>query len=140
MLRIRGLQHHVNGILTARSFHAANGAAELAEAIVAALDYVGVLAVKCSSSMGNCWSTSCADHNSGHWTSTLRTSQFEQQVRAVCVGPGDPSTTVPAVAMVNARRSMGGGGRLAAALADPAASLHLYGKTTATRPQNVTSR
>ena len=128
---------HVNGILDCTVVpYAANGAAELAEAVAAALDYVGVLAVEMFIVDGQLLVNELAPrpHNSGHWTlDAARTSQFEQQVRAVCgVGLGDPSMTVPAVAMVNLLGDLWAGGEpdWSVALADPAASLHLYGKTT----------
>ena len=60
---------------------------------------------RCSSSATTCSSTSWRPrpHNSGHWTlDACVTSQFEQQVRAVCGLPlGDTDAAVPAVAMVN---------------------------------------
>ncbi len=71
------------------------------------------------------------------------TSQFEQQVRAVCgLGLGSTAMTAPAAAMVNllgdlwflpnADGSVGDPVEpdWAAVLADPDATLHLYGKTT----------
>ncbi len=74
-------------------------------------------------------------HNSGHWTlDAARTSQFEQQIRAVCgVGLGDTAMTTPAVAMVNllGDRWLGGEPDWATAFVEPRASVHLYGKTTA---------
>lgn len=72
-------------------------------------------------------------HNSGHWTiEGAATSQFEQHIRAICgLGLGDAQALSPA-AMVNL---LGAGARrparllgAAAALADPAVHLHLYGK------------
>lgn len=72
-------------------------------------------------------------HNSGHATiEAAATSQFEQQIRAVCGLPlGAPDPLAPA-AMVNL---LGAGPRrparllgVAAALADPAVHLHLYDK------------
>jgi 5-(carboxyamino)imidazole ribonucleotide synthase len=72
-------------------------------------------------------------HNSGHWTlDAARTSQFEQQVRAVCgVGLGDPSLSAPAAAMVNLLGDLWTDGEpdWSVVLADPCASLHLYGKS-----------
>ena len=74
-------------------------------------------------------------HNSGHWTlDAARTSQFEQQVRAVCgAGLGDPSLSAPAAAMVNLLGDLWADGEpdWSVVLADPGASLHLYGKTSA---------
>ena len=52
-----------------------------------ALDYVGVLAVEMFVVGGRLLVNELAPrpHNSGHWTlDAARTSQFEQQVRAVC--------------------------------------------------------
>ncbi|MBK5333444.1 MAG: 5-(carboxyamino)imidazole ribonucleotide synthase [Ilumatobacteraceae bacterium] len=128
---------HVNGILDCTVVpYAANGATKLADAIATALDYVGVLAVEMFIVDGQLLVNELAPrpHNSGHWTlDAARTSQFEQQVRAVCgVGLGDPSMTVPAVAMVNLLGDLWTDLEpdWSAALADPAASLHLYGKTT----------
>ena len=71
-------------------------------------------------------------HNSGHWTlDAARTSQFEQQIRAVCgVALGDASLTAGGVAMVNLLGDVWADGApdWQAALADPDARLHLYGK------------
>ena len=70
-------------------------------------------------------------HNSGHWTiEGARTSQFEQHIRAVCglpLGPVDLTA-----ARIELRNLLGD---TSAAwpdlLADPAAHLHLYGKSEA---------
>lgn len=72
-------------------------------------------------------------HNSGHYSiEACTTSQFENHLRAVLGLPlGDPSLRVPAAAMVNVL-----GGEVApdparareAALAQPGAKVHLYGK------------
>ncbi len=129
---------HVDGILDCTVVgRPAPGAADLAGRIADALDYVGVLAVEMFVVDGRLLVNELAPrpHNSGHWTlDAARTSQFEQQVRAVCgVGLGDPSLLAPAVAMVNLlgelwiEREPDWG----VALADPGASLHLYGKATA---------
>lgn len=71
-------------------------------------------------------------HNSGHVTLDAHTtSQFEQQVRAVCGLPlGTTERSVPAAAMVNLLGDLwtDGGPDWAAALADPGVRLHLYGK------------
>jgi 5-(carboxyamino)imidazole ribonucleotide synthase len=129
---------HVDGILdcTVVPF-AAPGAADLACEIAAALAYVGVLAVEMFIVGGRLVVNELAPrpHNSGHWTlDAARTSQFEQQVRAVCgAGLGDPSLVAPAVAMVNLLGDLWTDGEpgWSAALAHPASSLHLYGKEVA---------
>ena len=128
---------HVNGILDCTvAPYKAIGATDLADTVANALEYVGVLAVEMFIVDGELLVNELAPrpHNSGHWTlDAARTSQFEQQVRAVCgLGLGDPSMTAPAVAMVNLLGDLWADGEpeWSAALADPAASLHLYGKTT----------
>ena len=72
-------------------------------------------------------------HNSGHWTiDACVTSQFEQQVRAVCGLPlGAVEMTAPAVVMVNI---LGDAWSTRepdwnTLLAQPQVKLHLYGKT-----------
>jgi len=73
-------------------------------------------------------------HNSGHLTiEACRTSQFEQQVRAICNLPlGDTSLIQPA-AMANLLGDVWGDGtpHFERALCDSAMYLHLYGKTGA---------
>jgi 5-(carboxyamino)imidazole ribonucleotide synthase len=128
---------HVDGILdcTVVPF-SAPGADVLATRIATELDYVGVLAVEMFVVDGGLVVNELAPrpHNSGHWTlDAARTSQFEQQVRAVCgVGLGAPSLCAPAAAMVNLLGDLWAGGEpdWSASLADPDASLHLYGKTS----------
>jgi 5-(carboxyamino)imidazole ribonucleotide synthase len=113
------------------------GAVELAERIATALDYVGVLAVEMFVVDGELLVNELAPrpHNSGHWTlDVAATSQFEQQLRAVCGLPlGDPRRRVPAAAMVNLLGDVWDGGPpdWSAALATADAHLHLYGKTDA---------
>ena len=129
---------HVNGVLDCTVVPCSlPGATELGAKIAVALDYVGVLAVEMFIVDGQLLVNELAPrpHNSGHWTlDAARTSQFEQQVRAVCgVGLGDPSICVPAVAMVNLLGDLWARGEpdWSRVLADPQASLHLYGKTSA---------
>jgi 5-(carboxyamino)imidazole ribonucleotide synthase len=75
-------------------------------------------------------------HNSGHLTiEAALTSQFEQQVRALCGLPLGATDLVMPAAMVNLLGDLwhqaGGRPRWDAALrADPGVSLHLYGKRT----------
>jgi 5-(carboxyamino)imidazole ribonucleotide synthase len=73
-------------------------------------------------------------HNSGHLTiEACRTSQFEQQVRAVCNLPlGDTSLIQPA-AMANLLGDVWGSKtpRFERALSEPLTYLHLYGKRDA---------
>jgi 5-(carboxyamino)imidazole ribonucleotide synthase len=129
---------HRNGILDLSVAPAtgplAAAATALAAQVAEVLDYVGVLGVELFVVDGELIVNELAPrpHNSGHWTlDGARTSQFEQQVRAVCgLTLGDPAMTHGGVAMVNllGERWERGEPDWAAALADPGAHLHLYGK------------
>jgi 5-(carboxyamino)imidazole ribonucleotide synthase len=112
-------------------------AVELAADIATELDYVGVLAVELFVVAGELVVNELAPrpHNSGHWTlDGALTSQFEQQVRAVCGLPlGDTGLVAPAAAMVNLLGDLWAGGEpdWMAALDASTAHLHLYGKREA---------
>jgi 5-(carboxyamino)imidazole ribonucleotide synthase len=70
-------------------------------------------------------------HNSGHWTiEGAATSQFEQQLRAVCGLPLGSTHRPEPAAMANLLGDLWAEGEpdWPAALAVPGASLHLYGK------------
>lgn len=141
--------HHENHILDltvcpARIQPSTRDAAiEVARGIAEALDVVGVVCVEMFvTTDGEVLVNEIAPrpHNSGHLTlDANRTSQFEQQLRAVCGLPlGDPSLREPA-AMVNllghlwvvnettGRAFLPG---VSAVLSHPRARLHLYGKRT----------
>ncbi len=70
-------------------------------------------------------------HNSGHWTiEGALTSQFENHIRAICGLPlGATGLVAPRVEMRNLVGDEAAGWR--DLLADPAAHLHLYGKSEA---------
>jgi len=131
---------HVAGILDLSVVPArvpaavADRAVGIAMAIADALDYVGVLAVECFVVDGEVLVNELAPrpHNSGHWTlDGSRTSQFEQQVRAVCgLGLGSTEMSAPAVAMVNLLGDLWADGEpdWSSVLEHPDAKLHLYGK------------
>ena len=126
---------HRGGILH-RSLVPATGAAELtaeaerhARAVLAALDYVGVLAIEFFVHAGGLLANEMAPrvHNSGHWTQDgAVTSQFENHLRAICGLPLGDTALRGAAAMVNL---VGAIPDPAAILAIPGAKLHLYGKT-----------
>jgi 5-(carboxyamino)imidazole ribonucleotide synthase len=134
---------HVDGILDVSAVPAsvsaklADRAIGVAMAIADALGYVGVLAVELFVVDGALLVNELAPrpHNSGHWTLDASvTSQYEQQVRAVCgLGLGSTAMTAPAIAMVNLLGDLweGGDPDWTAVFDDPNAKLHLYGKTHA---------
>ena len=114
-------------------------ATALACSIADRLDFVGVLAVELFL-VGTGDNTHLLvneiaprPHNSGHWTlDASTTSQFEQQIRAICgIGLGETSMTSAGVAMVNLLGDLwpeSGQPNWSAALAAPSSKLHLYGK------------
>lgn len=115
----------------------ADRAVGLATSIAEALDYVGVLAVEFFVVGGDLFVNEMAPrpHNSGHWTlDVAQTSQFEQQIRAICgIGLGDVSMTRPGAAMANLLGDLWEGGEPSwvDALAGGRVALHLYGKSAA---------
>ena len=132
---------HVDGILDVSAVPAmvsaklADRAVGLAMAVADALAYVGVLAVELFVVDGELLVNELAPrpHNSGHWTLDASvTSQYEQQVRAVCgLGLGSTAMTAPAIAMVNLLGDLweGGDPDWTVVFDDPHAKLHLYGKS-----------
>jgi 5-(carboxyamino)imidazole ribonucleotide synthase len=112
----------------------AQQAIDLATGIAHALDVVGLIAVEMflvgdDQLIVN--ELAPRPHNSGHFTfDACVTSQFEQQLRAVCDLPlGDPALLQPA-AMANLLGDEWADGEpnWPAALAHPSVKLHLYGK------------
>ena len=104
--------------------------------VMEALEFVGILCVEFFVARdGRLLINELAPrpHNSGHLTcDACRTSQFEQQVRAVCGLPlGSPEQLQPA-AMANLLGDLWEQGEpdWAAALTIPDVKLHLYGKAT----------
>lgn len=111
----------------------ATSAREIAEKATLALDVVGLLAVEmflCRDGSVLVNEIAPRPHNSGHWTmDACQTSQFEQLVRAVCGLPlGSVEVLYPAV-MTNLLGAEVD--QWAEILAEPGASLHLYGKAEA---------
>jgi 5-(carboxyamino)imidazole ribonucleotide synthase len=131
---------HANGILDVSIAPArvspavARDAVELARAVLEKLDVVGVLCVEffvCKDGRLLINELAPRPHNSGHFTFDANlTSQFEQQLRAVCGLPlGGVDQLAPA-AMANLLGELWSRGEpdWAAALAVPNVKLHLYGK------------
>jgi len=117
----------------------ADAARAIAERLAGALDYVGVLTVEFFVTEGQLLVNELAPrpHNSGHYTlDAAVTSQFEQQVRALCGLPlGETRLHTPAV-MANLLGDLWfpAPGRQTEpdwrqVFAQPAVKLHLYGKS-----------
>ncbi len=115
-----------------------NEAVGIARAIAEAIDLVGVLCVEFFVTRGGGLMVNelaPRPHNSGHLTFDFSvTSQFEQQLRAVCGLPlGATDALAPASAMAQVLGDLWAGGEpnWAGALANPNVKLHLYGKRDA---------
>ncbi|MFO1381890.1 MAG: 5-(carboxyamino)imidazole ribonucleotide synthase [Chitinivorax sp.] len=115
----------------------AEQARQMALQLAQALDYIGVLAVEFFVLQDNTLlinEIAPRPHNSGHYTiDACLTSQFEQQVRAMCaLPPGDTHLLSP-VAMVNLLGDIWRDDEPAwdKLLSEPHAKLHLYGKKEA---------
>ena len=131
---------HRDGILRTSTAPAAiapaiaERASAIAVTLAHALDYVGVLAVEFFVVGDRLLVNEIAPrvHNSGHWTiEGAASSQFENHMRAVAGWPLGATTLLAPMIMTNL---IGDDmDAWAALLAEPGASLHLYGKT-AVRP------
>jgi 5-(carboxyamino)imidazole ribonucleotide synthase len=106
----------------------------IAETVVRALDFVGVLAVELFQlADGSLLVNELAPrtHNSGHFSfDACVTSQFEQQLRAVCGLPLGSTRLLRPVAMANLLGDVWESGEpdWISALSLPEVKLHLYGK------------
>lgn len=115
--------------------HIASEAVDITRAIMDELAYVGVLCVEYFlTGDGRLLVNEIAPrpHNSGHLTfDACVTSQFEQQVRAVCGLPLGATTLMRSAAMVNLLGDLWVNGEpdWSGALALPDVKLHLYGKS-----------
>jgi 5-(carboxyamino)imidazole ribonucleotide synthase len=128
--------HHRDGILRLSLAPAPNLtpalqalAEDYARKALAALNYVGVLAIEFFQVGDQLLANEMAPrvHNSGHWTiEGAITSQFAQHLRAVVGLPLGSTETAGHVAMVNL---IGKIPSTSDTLALPEAHLHLYGKT-----------
>jgi 5-(carboxyamino)imidazole ribonucleotide synthase len=130
-------RNHILDLTTAPAAVApaiASQAREITRAILAELHYVGVLCVEFFvSTDGQLLVNEIAPrpHNSGHFSfDACVTSQFEQQVRAVCGLPLGATTQMRPAAMVNLLGDLWVNGEpdWAGALAFGDVKLHLYGK------------
>jgi 5-(carboxyamino)imidazole ribonucleotide synthase len=113
---------------------AVSEAIAVTRAIMEELAYVGVLCVEFFlTTDGRILVNEIAPrpHNSGHLTvDACVTSQFEQQVRAICALPLGATTLIRPAAMANLLGELWSAGepKWSAALALPEVKLHLYGK------------
>ncbi len=108
-------------------------ARDIAEAILAGLDYVGVIGIELFDlGEGRLLVNEIAPrvHNTGHWTQDgCGCDQFEQHIRAIAGWPLGSTTAHARVEMTNL---LGDDiDRWPDLAADPTARLHLYGKTDA---------
>lgn len=121
----------------------ANEAIELARATLEKLDVVGVLCVEFFwADDGRLLINELAPrpHNSGHLTiEATFTSQFEQQVRAICGLPLGSTEFLRPAAMANLLGDLWRDGEpdWAAAYATPGVKLHLYGKQSARKGRKM---
>jgi len=110
-------------------------ATDIARSLAEKLDYVGTLCVEFFVTRDDRLlinELAPRPHNSGHLTfDACVTSQFEQQVRAICGLPLGSTEFHKSVAMANLLGDLWANGEpnWSAALAMPAVKLHLYGKT-----------
>ncbi len=130
--------NHILDVTTAPALIPAAIAArarEIARAILEALDYIGLLCVEFFvTTDGDLLVNELAPrpHNSGHLTfDAAVTSQFEQQVRAICGLPLGSTELLRPAAMANLLGDLWADGEpnWAAACRFPDVKLHLYGKT-----------
>ena len=135
---------HTNGILDVSSVPASvndavqQQAKSLAVSFATGLDYVGVLAIEFFvTQSGELLFNEMAPrpHNSGHYTlDATVTSQFEQQLRALCALPLGSVELLSPVCMLNVLGDSWPDNGLPAwsdVIGTPGAHLHLYGKSEA---------
>jgi len=121
----------------------AQHAREITHAVLEALQYVGVLCVEFFVTTGDGLivnEIAPRPHNSGHLTIDAgETSQFEQQVRAMCGLPLGSTDLVRPAAMANVLGDLWGDGtpNWGAACRVPAVTLHLYGKSEPRRGRKM---
>ncbi|MFZ4720083.1 MAG: 5-(carboxyamino)imidazole ribonucleotide synthase [Ilumatobacteraceae bacterium] len=112
-------------------------AAQVCTWIAEELHFVGVMCVEMFIVGSDVYINEIAPrpHNTGHYTlDVCVTSQFEQQVRAVCgLALGETRLLVPGVAMLNLMGDLWTDGepKWQEILQNPAVALHLYGKAEA---------
>ena len=130
-------QHHILDLSFAPAAMPAkvvSRAVEITRSLVEKLDFIGVLCIEFFFTRKHeilVNELAPRPHNSGHLTiNAARTSQFEQQLRAVCGLPLGSTEFFSAAAMANLLGDLWQSGEpnWAAACAAPDVKLHLYGK------------
>ena len=133
-------RHHILDVTVAPADipeRIAADAIEITRSVLEGIEYIGILCVEFFVARdGRLLVNEIAPrpHNSGHLTfDACRTSQFEQQVRAICGFPLGATDLLQPAAMVNLLGDLWGDGEpdWPAALALPDVKLHLYGKASA---------
>jgi 5-(carboxyamino)imidazole ribonucleotide synthase len=133
-------RHHILDVAVAPSDVSpalAARAVDATHAVMDALDYVGILCIEFFVSRGGellINELAPRPHNSGHLTfDACRTSQFEQQLRAICGLPLGSSELLQPAAMANLLGDLWTAATpdWIAALSFPGIKLHLYGKSAA---------
>jgi 5-(carboxyamino)imidazole ribonucleotide synthase len=133
-------RHHILDVATAPSEVSPTLAAQAVEAtrtVMDALDYVGILCIEFFVTRDGALlinELAPRPHNSGHLTfDACRTSQFEQQLRAICGLPLGSSELLQPAAMANLLGDLWAEGtpNWIGALSFPGIKLHLYGKSAA---------
>jgi 5-(carboxyamino)imidazole ribonucleotide synthase len=133
-------RHHILDVSVAPSdveAAIARDAVEATRAVMDALEYEGILCIEFFVTRdGELLINELAPrpHNSGHLTfDACRTSQFEQQLRAICGLPLGSSELLQPAAMANLLGDLWSSGTpdWAAVLRCPEVKLHLYGKASA---------
>jgi len=121
----------------------AQQAIDVTRTVMEALEYIGILCVEFFVTRdGRLLANEMAPrpHNSGHLTfDACRTSQFEQQLRAICGLPLGATDLLQPAAMANLLGDLWETGEphWSAALSHPSVKLHLYGKSSARRGRKM---
>jgi 5-(carboxyamino)imidazole ribonucleotide synthase len=121
----------------------ARAAVEMARGVLEALDVVGVMCVELFLTRDHALlinELAPRPHNSGHFTfDACVTSQFEQQLRAVCQLPLGSTEQLRPAAMANLLGELWAAGEpdWPAALTSPDVKLHLYGKAEPRRGRKM---
>lgn len=139
-------RHHILDVATAPAMvppATVSLAADITRAVMEALEFVGLLCLEFFLTRGGHLlvnEMAPRPHNSGHLTvDACRTSQFEQQLRAICGLPLGSTELVQPAAMANLLGDLWESGvpDWAGALSNGDVKLHLYGKSVPRRGRKM---